>query len=108
MHAGPEGPFGPRARVQTGHVNWQEFESAAPELAGTWFGYAYLNDVSCFGADSIVAAGYWSGVRSDDRAETYRLADLELGGFGVPAQIAAVEVRLSSTASQLAKSLSGA
>jgi photosystem II stability/assembly factor-like uncharacterized protein/predicted esterase len=70
----------------------------APELFGQYFGYAYLNDVACFGAESMVAAGYWSGVRSDDRASTYRGAELSLGGFDVPAQVAAIEVSSSSTA----------
>ena len=85
------------ALTDDGGAHWRTAPSA-PELAGQYFGYAYLNDVACFGARSMLAAGYWSGVRSDDGAETYRGAQLSLAGFDIPAQVAAVAVSSSSTA----------
>jgi photosystem II stability/assembly factor-like uncharacterized protein/predicted esterase len=70
----------------------------APETSGMFFGYAYLNDVACFGADSFIGGGYWVAVRSDDAGDTYRELDAELAGFNIAATIGAIEVSTASTA----------
>jgi photosystem II stability/assembly factor-like uncharacterized protein len=78
-------------------ASWRRAPNA-PETEGRWFGYAYLNDVSCTNAATVLGAGYWSALGSEDGADSWFARPMTYRGFGGAAQLAAVEVSSSSTA----------
>ncbi len=70
-----------------GGASWAQ-RPAIPEPGEPMMGYSHLNGVSC-GEARLVGTGYWSGVASEDRGQTFSDVSF-MASYGVRAQGAAV------------------